>query len=168
MQSWTVWITLSVSCQWEVIMFPPSCPRRSFCTPEQPDPIDVSPVGVKCTVESCYDITHTQITLQRVESRTALPSFTPPRHSCVKHLFTSGSGYTCGWALASLVKPKRWPGILSFDPCLKCGLESRLQPHDWVFLFKSPRKKCKITNLRNKSPPCLKASFLYATKREIL
>lgn len=52
----------------------------------------------------------------------ALPSFTPPSRSSVDQLFTSGSGYTRGWALASLVKPKRWPGILSFDPAWKVHL----------------------------------------------
>lgn len=73
----------------------------------------------------------------------ALPSFTPPSCSCVDHLFTSGSGYTCGWALASLVKPKRWPGILSFDPRLKSALATRLRSHDWVFLS-VPREMYKI------------------------
>lgn len=65
----------------------------------------------------------------------APPSFTPPRHSCVEQLFTSSSGYTCGCALASLVKPKRWPGILSFDPCVKGTLVTRLHAHDWALSF---------------------------------
>lgn len=75
----------------------------------------------------------------------ALPSFTPPGRSRVDLLFTSRSGYTCGWALASLVKPKRWPGILSFDPCLKSALVTRLHSHDWVFLsfFQSPERHTK-------------------------
>lgn len=40
-----------------------------------------------------------------------------------------------GCALASLVKPKRWPGILSFDPCVKGALVTRLHSHDWVPSF---------------------------------
>lgn len=40
--------------------------------------------------------------------------FTPLLHGLVQQLFTFSSGYSC--ALASPVKPKRWPGILSFDP----------------------------------------------------
>lgn len=98
--------------------------------------VNLSAVGVKCRLREQVSLQHGRYpnNLRWLVPHRPVPFFTPPSRSCVEQLFTSRSGYTCGWALASLVKPKKWPGILSFDPCLKSALVARLHSHDWVFL----------------------------------
>lgn len=98
-------------------------------------PVNLSAVGVKCRSREQVSLRHCRYPNNPgwLVSHRPVPFFTPPSRSCVEQLFTSRSGYTCGWASASLVKPKRWPGILSFDPCLKSALVARLHSHDCIF-----------------------------------
>ena len=123
-------------------------------------PVNLSPSGVKCGVETAGPPPIWLGPKQPGDLSTCCPPFTPPSRCCVEQLFTFRSGYTCGCAMASLVKPKRWPGILSFDPCVKGTLVTRLHWHDWpISLF-----LCFFVSLFLCFFLCFFVSFLNSTK----